>query len=459
MIRKVRKYIEEQNLLPVSAKIIIGLSGGADSVVLLHILHHLGYNCIAAHCNFHLRGEESARDEKLAEKLAFSYQIPFEKIDFNTIETAKKQGISIEMAARELRYNWFAELQEKQNADFIAVAHHQDDNIETFLLNLIRGTGIKGLTGIQPKNGKVVRPLLTVSKQEILDFAKENNLSFVTDSSNLQDEHTRNKIRLSVIPLLQKINPSVHSSILRTIENLTETQKVYAEKIDEEKKEIFNPQKGIIDIDKLKNTSSPSSVLFEILKDYGFNYDNIKKITRAIDGLSGKEFYSEKFILSKNRSQFILSSKKENEDKQTYTISKESKKIEIPLNIEIDYILNEKDFLINKAKEYAYFDANKLTFPLQIRKWEPGDKFMPLGMNGFQKLSDYFNNQKFSKQEKENTWLLCSKKDIVWIIGHRTDNRYRIEKSTKKVCFMKLLSGSTHLISAKKKLSIESKPN
>ena len=439
MIRKVRKYIEEQNLLPISAKIIIGLSGGADSVVLLHILHHLGYNCIAAHCNFHLRGEESARDEKLAEKLAFSYQIPFEKIDFNTIETAKKQGISIEMAARELRYNWFAELQEKQNADFIAVAHHQDDNIETFLLNLIRGTGIKGLTGIQPKNGKVVRPLLTVSKQEILDFAKENNLSFVTDSSNLQDEHTRNKIRLSVIPLLQKINPSVHSSILRTIENLTETQKVYAEKIDEEKKEIFNPQKGIIDIDKLKNTSSPSSVLFEILKDYGFNYDNIKKITQGIGGLSGKEFHSENFILSKNRDQFILSPKKEKEDKQIYIISEENKKIETPLNLEIDYILNEKDFQIKKEKEYAYFDAEKLTFPLQIRKWEPGDRFMPLGMSGFQKLSDYFNNQKFSKQEKENTWLLCSKKDIVWVIGHRTDDRYKIEKNTEKVCFMKLL--------------------
>ena len=439
MIRKVRKYIEEQNLFPANAKIIVGLSGGADSVVLLHILHHLGYDCIAAHCNFHLRGEESVRDEKLSEKVAFSYQIPFEKIDFNTIETAKKRGISIEMAARDLRYNWFAELQQKQNADFVAVAHHQDDNIETFLLNLIRGTGIKGLTGIRPKNGKIVRPLLTVSKQEIFDFTKKNNLPFVTDSSNLQDEHTRNKIRLSVIPLLQMINPSVHSSILRMIENLTETHKVYAEKIDEVKNEIFNSQKGIINIDKLRDTVSPSSILFEILKDYGFNYDNIKKITQGIGGLSGKEFHSENFILSKNRDQFILSPKKEKEDKQIYIISEENKKIETPLNLEIDYILNEKDFQIKKEKEYAYFDAEKLTFPLQIRKWEPGDRFMPLGMSGFQKLSDYFNNQKFSKQEKENTWLLCSKKDIVWVIGHRTDDRYKIEKNTEKVCFMKLL--------------------
>ena len=424
MLQKVRKYIEEQHLLPAgrsSSKIVVGLSGGADSVVLLYILHQLGYECLAAHCNFHLRGEESLRDEHFAIDLANVWNIPFYKQDFETQSIAKKRGISVEMAARDLRYEWFEQLRKEQNAEAIAVAHHQDDTIETVLLNLIRGTGLRGLTGISPKNGKIIRPLLCVSKQEILQFAEENQLSFITDSSNLQEDYTRNKIRLSLVPLLQSLNPAIHSALLRTMENLHEVEKIYDSYIQEAKANVFDSQKGTINIPLLKPLSSPESVLFEILKEYGFGTEVIREAYRAIDSQSGKEFYSPNYTLIKDRSHFLL-------------VSAEEKMSEIQYQMTIEE--NRPDFQIKKDKNIAYFDADKLQFPLTVRKWQKGDKFMPFGMTGFQKISDYFNNHKFSKPQKEEARLLCSGKDIIWIIGQRADNRYRVGESTKRIAVL-----------------------
>ncbi|MDR0865606.1 MAG: tRNA lysidine(34) synthetase TilS [Candidatus Symbiothrix sp.] len=439
MIQKVRKYIEEQGLLPTPpSKIIVGLSGGADSVVLLYLLHQLGYECIAAHCNFHLRGEESQRDETFATALAAAFNIPFIKQDFDTASVAREKGISIEMAARDLRYEWFEQLRKDENAGAIAVAHHRDDSIETMLLNLIRGTGIKGLTGIKPKNGTIIRPLLCVPKKEILQFATGQKLPYIIDSSNLQDDYTRNKIRLSLMPLLQSLNPSIDLALLRTMENLSEIEKIYNQSIFESETKVFNREKGTIDIARLQALPSPEAVLFEILKQYGFGRERIQDIARAMQSQSGKEFYSQGYTLLKDREQFLLSPREQKSGQSVYFIDIHNKEIHSPVSIHLSFEAISPELEIIKDPDFTYFDAGKLRFPLQIRKWEKGDKFIPFGMKGFQKLSDYFNNHKFSKPEKENTWLLCSGNDIIWIIGHRTDDRYKVNQETKKVCILKV---------------------
>jgi tRNA(Ile)-lysidine synthase len=443
MIEKIKKFISEQGLLESvisdsKSKIIIGLSGGADSVVLLYVLHQLGYECWAAHCNFHLRGSESDRDEQLASDVASLWNIPFFKRDFQTQNIASERGISIEMAARDLRYEWFEQLRKEQNIDIIAVAHHQDDSIETVLLNLIRGTGIKGLTGIKPKNGNIIRPLLCVSKREILQFAKKESLPYITDSSNLQDEYVRNKIRLSLIPLLQSINLSFDSTLLQTMKNLNETAKIYDEYIAEAKKKDFNPIEKTIDISVLQTLSSPETVLFEILKDYGFGPDRIQNVATAMKSQSGKEFYSAGYLLVKDRKQFFLLPRKQKDSENGYEINKNVSEICFPLSIHFIFEDISENFEIIKDKTIAYFDTDKLQFPLRLKRWEKGDRFVPFGINGFQKLSDYFNNHKFSNPQKKNTWLLCSGDDIIWIVGHQTDNRYRINKKTKRVGIFKL---------------------
>jgi tRNA(Ile)-lysidine synthase len=442
MIRKVRKYIEAHGLLPSgfstpTPKVIVGLSGGADSVVLLYVLQRLGYECLAAHCNFHLRGEESLRDEQSAVDWAKSLKIPFFKQDFDTLSFARERGVSIEMAARDLRYEWFEQLREEQGAEAIAVAHHRDDSIETMLLNLTRGTGIKGLTGIKPKNGKIIRPLSGISKKEILQFAGEKQLPYITDSSNLQDEFTRNKIRLSVVPLLQSLNPSIDEALLHTMANLNEVSKIYENHVREAVQKVFDPEKGSIDIPMLQILPSPEAVLFELLKGYGFNRDTVQDIARALESQAGKEFYSPQYALIKDRKHFLLVPRKQTGEKSVYEIG-ENEDINTPLSMRLKIEEIDPDFEILKDKKSACFDAGKLRFPLQIRKWETGDKFIPFGMKSFQKVSDYFNNHKFSKPEKENAWLLCSENDIIWVIGHRTDNRYRIGAESRRAAIVKL---------------------
>jgi tRNA(Ile)-lysidine synthase len=443
MIEKINKFIEEQGLFESGisgskSKIIVGLSGGADSVVLLYVLHRAGYECLAAHCNFHLRGIESDRDEQFASRLASLWDIPFFKQDFQTQNAASERGISIEMAARDLRYEWFEQLRQEQHADVIAVAHHQDDSIETVFLNLIRGTGIRGLTGIKPKNGNIVRPLLCISKKDILQFAEEESLSYITDSSNREDEYIRNKIRLTFIPLLQAIHPSFNASMLRTMENLSETAKIYDEYIAEAKKKVFNPIEKTIDIQALQAFTSPESILFEILKDYGFGSDRIHNVASAMKSQSGKEFYSSEYLLVKDRQQFFLLTHEQKEEENVYKIEENVKEIHSPLSIHIIFENISENFEIIKDKKIACFDADKLQFPLRLKRWESGDRFVPFGISGFQKLSDYFNNHKFSKPQKKKVWLLCSGNDIIWIVGHRTDNRYRINKDTKRVGIFKL---------------------
>ena len=436
MIPKIQNYIEKRKLLNAGDKIIVGLSGGADSVALLHILHRLDYNCIAAHCNFHLRGEESDRDELFAAKFAATLNIPFFKKDFDTRSIAKKRGISIEMAARNLRYQWFAELKENQQADAIAVAHHRDDSIETLLLNLIRGTGVKGLTGIQPRNGSLVRPLLCVSKKEILQYVHEKKLPFITDSSNEQEAIIRNKIRLQLIPLLETINPSVREAIVQTMNNLNETAKIYDAEIEKAIHTVNDG--GNISIPLLKTFPSPESILFELLKNYGFGKETVRDIYSAMDSQSGKTFYAPEYYIVKDRDEFLLSPVAGKDEKE-YLIQANETLVEFPLRMEIALRKNSATAGIDKNANTACLDYDKLQFPLILRKWKTGDKFIPFGMKNFQKISDFFTNRKFSIIQKEKTWILTSGKEIVWVVNHRIDERFKVAGATKNQYILKVL--------------------
>lgn len=427
MVEKVKKYIADNKLLAQGAKVIIGISGGADSVALLDILIRLGYDCIVAHCNFHLRAEESDRDALFVENISKQYKLPFEKIDFDTQAYASEKGVSIEMAARELRYSWFEVLLSKYNATCIAVAHHRDDSVETTLLNLIRGTGIRGLTGISARNNNLIRPLLCISRKEILDYITEKGLTFVEDSTNNENIYTRNKIRLDIIPLLETINPSVKDAIRRTSENLMQVENIYKAYIDNAKNNILIDNK--ISINKLIEYTEPKAILYEILAGYNFNRPTINQIFETLDKESGKFFYSESHQLLKDREYLLLKEREILTDKIFY-IEEHATLLPYPIHLEIITIKNNEGFNIEKNRDILYADKNKLCFPLTLRRWQQGDWFVPFGMKGKKKISDYFSDQKFSVFDKENTWLLCSGKDIVWIVGHRSDNRYSIDDST-----------------------------
>ena len=417
--QRIKQYIEKEDLFSSGSKILIALSGGADSVALLCILHAAGYPCEAAHCNFHLRGEESNRDEQFVRQLCKKYGIHLHTIDFDTTRYAAEKHISIEMAARELRYNWFEEIRNQCRADVVAVAHHQDDSVETILLNLIRGTGITGLLGIRPRNGVIVRPLLCINREEIMRYLQSIGQDYVTDSTNLEDEYTRNKIRLNLLPLMQTINPSVKNSLIETGNYLSDVATIYNRYIEEAKTRIATTEG--IRICELVKEPAPEALLFEILHPLGFNSAQIKDIVHSLHGQSGKQFSSKEWRVIKDR-EFLLLETIQSEDKE-----------ELPFQI----IKKEKeytsDFQIPREKGTACFDADKLDGTISYRKWRTGDTFIPFGMKGKKKVSDYLTDRKFSISQKERQWVLCCGERIAWLIGERTDNRFRIDETTRRV--------------------------
>ena len=435
MLSKIKTYIAQNKLIPSDSTIIVGLSGGADSMALLDILTLLDYRCIAAHCNFHLRGEESDADARFVKKWCKENDIEFPSIDFDTKQFAADRKISIEMAARELRYSWFEMVRKEFDAEVIAVAHHQDDSVETVLINLVRGTGISGLSGISPKNGKIVRPMLCVTRNEIENYLREREIPFRTDSTNHQDIYTRNHISLNVLPMLQKLNPSVNDAIYRTSQNVSEAEKVYKKAIDADVKLVLQNNK--VDIEKLKQTVSPSSVLFEILSPLGFHSSVIDDVKNSFDASSGKQFYSASHRLIKDRNCFLIDKNDNSElGNQTYYIDRVSQEISVPVHLDIQLI--HPPTSIDKNSRFLYADADKLSFPLVLRKWQPGDWFIPFGMKGKKKLSDFFTDQKFNLKEKEETWILFSGEEVVWVVGHRLDNRFRISSKTQQILQIEL---------------------
>ena len=437
MLDVVRAYIEKNNLLTKDRPVLVGVSGGADSIALLTVLVKLGYSCFALHCNFHLRGEESMRDEHFTEEYVRSLQIPYSKVDFEKHQYADTHHLSIEMAARELRYEWFEKKRLEVNAQAIAVAHHQNDSVETLLMNLIRGTGIRGLCGIRPKNGYIVRPLLAVSKSDIIKWLDSQNISYVTDSTNLSDAYTRNFIRLRILPLLEELNPSVRSAILRTADNLSSVNSIYESVVQDAKEKVLESTNKI-SIEKLLQLPSVDTILYELLKPYGFSATVSSEICASLNGEAGKIYYSPNYKLLKDREYLFLSELSKDSD-QEYQVNIQDNHWQGPISLSFSITSYTKDYQISKDKQVASFDYDKLSFPLVLRKWKDGDWFVPYGMKGRKKLSDYFSDHKFNLFEKERTWLLCSNNQIIWIVGERVDNRVAIEKMTKKILVVNFL--------------------
>ncbi|MBP7369308.1 MAG: tRNA lysidine(34) synthetase TilS [Paludibacteraceae bacterium] len=440
ILKKVELYIEKNKLLfPEKGKILVGVSGGRDSVALLDILIKLGYRCTVAHCNFHLRGEESDRDEKFVQQLSFNLNIPYYSVDFDTVNYAKQKNISIEMAARELRYSWFTSLAEKINAQAIAIAHHADDNVETLLMHLVRGTGLKGLTGISPKNGLIVRPLLCCTRNEINEYIKNNNLSFIEDSTNQSVDFQRNKIRLQVIPLLEEINPSVKKVLSESIERFSEINTFYENAIEKIKKQLLTVDNDQlkINIDLLCKQASPKTILFEILHPYGFNESIVQDIEKHLHDESGKIFYSPTHYLIKDRKYLIISNKiKKNET--TFFITENDSEISFPIQLSITRKKKEQNFVISKDNRIIQIDASLIQYPLTLRRWTNGDTFFPFGMNRQKKLSDFFIDQKLNLKQKAETWLLLSQNQIVWVVGLRLDKRFKLTESMQEFLEIKL---------------------
>lgn len=428
MLNKVKKYIEKHQLLSFDKHYIVALSGGADSVCLLLAMLRLGYHVEAVHCNFHLRQEESNRDESFVVDLCNKYDIALHLIHFDTKTYAKVHKISVEMAARELRYNYFERLRQDLGFDGICVAHHQNDSAETVLLNLIRGTGIHGLTGINPCNGYIIRPLLCVNKEEITRWLVEQHQDYVTDSSNLQAEVVRNKIRLNILPLLKEINPNVENNILRAAQNLNEIVSIYDKEVSKALEKLLDGNR--LDIHALLKETLPKSILFEWLKTYNYSPATIDHIYESLTSLqSGREWTSETHQLTIHQGCLLL----------------EVKVPDLPI-LRIpepgNYIYNNNCMLkiesqpqkyILKDSSYACLDKSKVSFPLTIRPVQSGDRFFPYGMKGSKLLSDYLTDRHLSIFEKRRTLVLCDKQGhIIWLVNHRPDARFCVNDLTQE---------------------------
>ena len=436
LVQQIERFIENERLLDRSLPVIVGVSGGADSVALLHILNRLGYSCIACHCNFNLRGDESLRDFEFTRRIAEEWGIPFETVSFDTLDYARTNGLSVEMACRRLRYDWFEERRKKYGAQAIAVAHHRDDSAETLLLNLIRGTGIAGLTSMRPRNGFVVRPLLPVTRKDIEAYLSGEGLDYVVDHTNLEPVYVRNKIRLQVLPLLRTINPSVDTAIYSSMQNLREVDRVYRAAIEHQKKELLRYEDNCIHIPiaGLLALPSPKAFLFELLSPCGFVSEQIDEVLSACDGMSGKMFLSREYRLVKDRD-FLILERQETDSEGDIVVRIETwQECATLLQGRLSYrCIDNVNYKLPRDKSYACFDLDKLSLPLVVRHWKAGDRFVPFGMKGSRKLSDYFSDRKYSLIDKSNALLLCSGDTILWILGERVAEGYRINSDTRRI--------------------------
>jgi tRNA(Ile)-lysidine synthase len=420
-------------------KFILAVSGGVDSVVLVDLFAKTNLDFVIAHCNFKLRGQESERDEQFVKALAVKYAKEIFIKCFDTKTYADEHKVSIQVAARDLRYNWFAELQStvsNQRLTAIVTAHHQNDNIETVLINFFRGTGIQGLTGINSFDGerKILRPLLLFKKEELLQYATDNSLTFVEDSSNTTNKYTRNNFRNQIIPLVKQHFPSAEENLLNNIQRLHEVELLYNESVEKYKKSliVLKGEELHIPILKLKKVTTLHTIIWELIKSFNFSASQVNEIIKLLDSNNGSYIQSATNRIIKNRNWIIITPLKE-EQSLTIIIEKEDKKIEFGNGKIIIEQLQKSTLKPQTSNEVATIDFDTLEFPLLLRKWKQGDYFYPLGMTKKQKLSKFFINQKLSLIQKENVWVIESNKRIVWIVGYRIDNRFKITDLTKVI--------------------------
>ena len=435
MLHKFKKHLLQNFQLLSGKKILLATSGGKDSMVMVHLFQHLDYEIGIAHCNFQLRGIESFDDQYFVKQYAVANNIPVFITQFDTKAFSEDYKISTQVAARELRYNWFYELLETEKYDYILTAHHADDNLETFLINLSRGTGLEGLIGIPEQNEKVVRPLLAFCQEEIEDYASINGIEWREDSSNASDKYLRNKIRHHVVPLLKELNPNFLLSFHKTQGYLQQAQEmvddaaimVYQQVAQQDGDTIY------FDLQQLQKLPNYKSYLYLWLNEFGFKaWDDIYDL---VDSQSGKCVYSLEYRLLKDRDSLLLSRLNEEDETQEYSILENQKEVNIPLNLSFCKVA---DISIGSNKT-IFVDADKIHYPLVLRHWNEGDHFQPFGMDGkSKKISKLFKDEKLSLIEKESKWLLCSNSEIVWVIGLRQDERFRIDNTTTNILKIQL---------------------
>ena len=429
-----QNHIKSQFPFLEKSKFIIAISGGLDSVVLTHLCHKMKLNFALAHCNFNLRRDESDADEDFVLLLAEDLNLEVFIESFETETYAKEQQLSVQMAARELRYNWFNDLVIQLGFDYVLTAHHADDNLETFLINLTRGTGLEGLTGIPEINGNIVRPLLAFSRQELEVYAINNHIKWREDSSNITTKYLRNKIRHDVIPVLKEINPQLLQNFNKTISFLQDSNEIIEDRIVEIQKKVVSIEDEMIrlNIKKIQKLSNPKAYLFQLLKD--FNFTEWDDVTALLNAQSGKQVFSETHRLLKDRA-YLLLTERDSKSGDSISISEENKHVAAAFGT---LFFDEADAIFGKRTEVIFVDKDKLKFPLTLRKWNEGDYFYPFGMKGKKKLSKFLKDEKCSLIEKEQTWVLISGNDMVWVVGKRADDRFKVTENTSQILKIEL---------------------
>lgn len=427
-LNKVETFIEKGSLIDASMPVLVALSGGADSVALLHVLLKLGYDCRAAHCNFHLRGDESNRDEQFVTDLCRCLNVALDVKHFDVPAYINNYGVSMEMACRELRYAWFEELRQGYGCSCIAVAHHNDDNIETFFLNALRGTGISGLTGMKPQNGVVVRPLLCVSHAEILEWLGEIGQDYVTDSTNLENDAKRNRLRNIVLPVLYEEFDGAKDALLTTIENMRQCNELYRETVGV-MRNIVSDQDGdslVIDLEILNSFENREMLLYEILKPLGFNHEQCADMfTSAV----GRHFSSLTHKSTINRTTIDVGPIGERKE-EIHIIDLEDVQISKPILLEVKHIHGDlfSSEMVDGKNSVAFNNGILQSSEVLLRHWREGDRFKPFGMNGSKLISDLFTDLKLSEKQKNETWLLEADGEILWVVGYRAAKSFSVPK-------------------------------
>jgi len=434
LLQEFKKYLTSACGVDDTDSFLVTVSGGIDSIVMAHLFKTSGLRFAIAHCNFRLRGQESDDDQLFVSELAGKMEVPYYTKDFDTAGYAGEHGISIQMAARDLRYEWFHEVAESTGYNYIAAGHNQNDIVETMLLNLSRGTGIRGLMGIRARHNQIIRPLLFASRQRIVNYAEEHKLSWREDSSNQETKYSRNKIRHIILPAFESINPAFEQNALDTAKRIEHTGKLLDVLLEQIKKEVWTvmPDRIMINIEKLKEYPSNDILLFELLRDFGVSQLSGEMLMNTLDTATGKQFHTRSSTITRDRNYLIIMGNTRKDPCETL-IGPDTVLLDYPVRMFFSKIANSGEFVIPDRKNSAALDADRISYPLVLRSWKKGDRFQPLGLKGSKKLSDYLINIKLPLPDKKHVWILESGGEIAWVVNHRIDDRFKVTDETTRI--------------------------